>query len=311
MAVLQASTPNMDQFFDSDRDEMRSFGDSPTLTLWDPEFSSTSDTAFEWSSSPFSLGSLPPSFGQSRNNGVSLNDLETQPNPEKSEVHHDQIVAESSDLVPGLGRKQENQLNKTLGNHVQIPAHEQGRQHNRKPRTKKAVDPYNAVAIEKRVQLLERNRVAASKCRKKRREWMQDLHTKVEKLEKTKEMLTNRAETLKEEVYYLRGEMYKHSSCQSPQIDAHIQSHVGRLSNCGDMGPHHRQQATEDDSLSSCCSMLELHLDPDMDASSSARTAPSTMSPVEDVTTAKVLTNKKIEVLLEYDLVQLQSMIEL
>ena len=300
----------MDQFFDFDKDEVPSFDNSPALNLWDPQFS-TSETTFEWPSSPFSLSSLSHTFDQPRSNGISLNDLEAQPDPAKPEVHHDEIVAESSNVTADLGREQENQSNKTLGNQVQIPTPGQGRQHNRKPRAKKAVDPHNAVAIEKRVQLLERNRVAASKCRKKRREWMQDLHTKVENLEKTKEMLSNRAETLKEEVYHLRGEMYRHSSCQSPQIDAHIQSHVGRLSARGDMHPHRQQQAMEEDSLSSCCSTLELQLDPDVDTSSTARTTPPALSPVDEATTAKVLTNKEIEVLLSCDLVQLRSMMDL
>ena len=76
----------------------------------------------------------------------------------------------------------------------------------------------------KRSKFLERNRVAASKCRQKKKEWTQNLESRARDLQKTNNMLRLNVESLREEILFLKGEMLKHSTCDCKQIQAFMKT---------------------------------------------------------------------------------------
>ncbi|KAI8811260.1 hypothetical protein BJ742DRAFT_675162, partial [Cladochytrium replicatum] len=56
--------------------------------------------------------------------------------------------------------------------------------------------------------------LAASKCRQKKKQWLNDLQTKVETFGEANRMLTKEAEKLLEEVRFLKALLLQHSSCK-------------------------------------------------------------------------------------------------
>ena len=78
-------------------------------------------------------------------------------------------------------------------------------------------DPNNPEDV-RRSKFLERNRVAASKCRQKKKEWTSNLETRARDLQKNNSSLRMMLGSLKDEVLWLKGEMLKHTSCGCEQI---------------------------------------------------------------------------------------------
>ena len=77
---------------------------------------------------------------------------------------------------------------------------------------------------EKRSKFLERNRVAASKCRQKKKEWTSNLENKARELQASKNQLAIIVTSLKDEVMWLKGEMLKHTGCGCVQIREYLSS---------------------------------------------------------------------------------------
>ena len=71
---------------------------------------------------------------------------------------------------------------------------------------------------EKRSKFLERNRVAASKCRQKKKEWTSALEAKARDLQNEKAQLQLMMEAYRAELMYLKNEMLNHTECGSPNI---------------------------------------------------------------------------------------------
>ena len=99
----------------------------------------------------------------------------------------------------------------------------------KRSRGKKQADPGSPAEMEKRAKFLERNKIAASKCRQRKKKWAADLGTKARELQINKESLTVLTNSLKKEVLYLKGEMLKHSSCSSTQVHAYLQNEIGHI----------------------------------------------------------------------------------
>ena len=78
-------------------------------------------------------------------------------------------------------------------------------------------DPNNPAEV-RRSKFLERNRVAASKCRQKKKEWTQNLETRARDLQKNNSSLRIMVESLREEVLFLKGECKKHIGCECHDI---------------------------------------------------------------------------------------------
>ena len=80
---------------------------------------------------------------------------------------------------------------------------------------------------EKRSQFLERNRVAASKCRQKKKEWTSNLETRARELQGNKNSMALLVASLREELLYLKGEALKHTTCDCTQIRNYLARQAG------------------------------------------------------------------------------------
>lgn len=74
------------------------------------------------------------------------------------------------------------------------------------------MDPNNPTE-QRRSKFLERNRVAASKCRQKKKEWTQNLESRGRELQKHNSNMRMMVDSLRQEVLFLKGEMLKHTGC--------------------------------------------------------------------------------------------------
>ena len=83
---------------------------------------------------------------------------------------------------------------------------------------------------EKRSKFLERNRVAASKCRQKKKEWTANLEQKARDLQSNKTQLSILVNSLREEVLYLKGEVLKHDSCNCTALRNYMSRSVSQIS---------------------------------------------------------------------------------
>ncbi|KAI9247960.1 hypothetical protein BDA99DRAFT_609124 [Phascolomyces articulosus] len=88
---------------------------------------------------------------------------------------------------------------------------------------------------EQRKKLLERNRVAASKCRQKKKKWMQDLEIRSEQVISRNEELKVLLSKLREESMFLRNQLLTHSDCNCTMVQAYLRRSSARLSLGGDM----------------------------------------------------------------------------
>ena len=78
----------------------------------------------------------------------------------------------------------------------------------------------------RRSKFLERNRVAASKCRQKKKEWTSNIETQARQLQKDSISLHHLADSMKEEILFLKGEMLKHNACGNSDIQDYLQRGV-------------------------------------------------------------------------------------
>ena len=76
----------------------------------------------------------------------------------------------------------------------------------------------------KRSKFLERNRVAASKCRQKKKEWTQNLENRARELQKDNNQIRMVVDSCREEVLFLKAELLKHSQCDCESIQTFIKS---------------------------------------------------------------------------------------
>ncbi|MCJ1417193.1 hypothetical protein MMC32_003533 [Xylographa parallela] len=102
-------------------------------------------------------------------------------------------------------------------------------------------DPPAPIDI-KRVTFLERNRVAAFKCRAKKKEWTTELEERARGLKTSKDQHTIAIASLESELIYLKNEVLRHSDCSDAMhkggktyipanLDSNLDSNLGGLSN--------------------------------------------------------------------------------
>ncbi|CAG8443566.1 4121_t:CDS:2 [Diversispora eburnea] len=75
---------------------------------------------------------------------------------------------------------------------------------------------------EKRRKFLERNRIAASKCRQKKKAAMEDLMSKSDSLETDNNLLKTRVNELREELLSLKDQLLRHENCSCNIIQEYI-----------------------------------------------------------------------------------------
>ncbi|KAK9696831.1 hypothetical protein K7432_012261 [Basidiobolus ranarum] len=77
---------------------------------------------------------------------------------------------------------------------------------------------------EKRKKFLERNRMAASKCRQKKKMWMKELEVRSEEVTNRNKSLHMLVGQLKEEVMQLKGQLLAHRNCNCNVIQQYVQT---------------------------------------------------------------------------------------
>ncbi|KAI9816785.1 MAG: hypothetical protein M1827_001430 [Pycnora praestabilis] len=82
----------------------------------------------------------------------------------------------------------------------------------------------------KRSKFLERNRVAASKCRQKKKEWTGNLESRARDLQNNKNQLALMVGSLRDEVLFLKSQLLKHSNCNCSRIRDYLDHEVTNLS---------------------------------------------------------------------------------
>ncbi|KAH0547536.1 hypothetical protein FGG08_000261 [Glutinoglossum americanum] len=81
----------------------------------------------------------------------------------------------------------------------------------------------------KRSRFLERNRLAASKCRQKKKEWTKGLEERARNLQNEKLQLQMMVGSLKSEMIYVREELLKHGNCGCKRIRDYLNTEVNAL----------------------------------------------------------------------------------
>lgn len=81
----------------------------------------------------------------------------------------------------------------------------------------------------KREKFLERNRLAASKCRQKKKENTLQLETQFKEQSGKKELLVNEIARLRSEILGLKNEVLRHSQCGDEPIKLHLAQMVKRI----------------------------------------------------------------------------------
>ncbi|RYP38171.1 hypothetical protein DL766_001081 [Monosporascus sp. MC13-8B] len=100
----------------------------------------------------------------------------------------------------------------------------------KRQRSQKSQEGVSPVQEEtKRNRFLEKNRIAATKCRQKKKEWMSDLEETRSGLESQNAQLRMECNGLLDEVSRLRIELMQHASCNDPNIDKWVENEAKRF----------------------------------------------------------------------------------
>lgn len=97
----------------------------------------------------------------------------------------------------------------------------------------------------KREKFLERNRLAASKCRQKKKEHTQQLESRYKEQAEKKEELMAEIAQLRGEILHLKNEVLKHAQCGDEPIKLHLAQMVKRITDSDSVVGIPREQPRE------------------------------------------------------------------
>jgi hypothetical protein len=87
----------------------------------------------------------------------------------------------------------------------------------------------NPEELAQREKFLERNRVAASKCRQKKKEWTNSLEERARELQAQREMLVAYVSMLRNELLMLKCKCLEHSDCKCERVREYLKNTVATL----------------------------------------------------------------------------------
>jgi hypothetical protein len=97
-------------------------------------------------------------------------------------------------------------------------------------RKRKSVsDTQDGETDDQRQKLLERNRVAASKCRQKKKKWVQDLEARSDQVHARNKELQQLVSQLREETIYLRNQLLAHGNCDCSIVQTYLRRSSAQL----------------------------------------------------------------------------------
>ncbi|KAL8767157.1 MAG: hypothetical protein Q9209_006248 [Squamulea sp. 1 TL-2023] len=116
----------------------------------------------------------------------------------------------------------------TVGDTKNSTSTKRSRKHGRLSNPSNGQAPSSAEEV-RRSKFLERNRVAASKCRQKKKEWTQNLENRARDLQKENRELRMMLDSMRDEMLFIKSEMLKHTTCGCEQIKGWVKSHADSL----------------------------------------------------------------------------------
>lgn len=84
-------------------------------------------------------------------------------------------------------------------------------------------------ADEKRNKFLERNRVAASKCRQKKKVWTESLEADHRDQQSLRRMLIEQRDSAQQEILYLKNMLLAHADCHHPDLDHWLRNSASNI----------------------------------------------------------------------------------
>jgi len=87
----------------------------------------------------------------------------------------------------------------------------------------------DSVKEAKRQKFLERNRIAASKCRRKKKQWTQNLEDTAREVQTASKNLHKQVAALRNELLHLKGELLKHNGCSCERIKQYLMNEATRV----------------------------------------------------------------------------------
>jgi len=86
----------------------------------------------------------------------------------------------------------------------------------------------SSVSEPERAKARERNRIAADKCRQKKKREHQQIERRLSDEIETKEILLAQLNSLRKEVWDLKNMVFQHAGCENQQIDLQLAWMIGR-----------------------------------------------------------------------------------
>ncbi|KAI8087487.1 hypothetical protein BDF21DRAFT_414508 [Thamnidium elegans] len=110
-------------------------------------------------------------------------------------------------------------------------------------------------AEDRRKKFLERNRVAAYKCRQKKKNWMQELEQKADIQNNRNEELRSIVAQLREESMYLRNLLLSHGNCDCESVQAYLRKTSAEITSKTVIPHHHHNVSSRRASIASYSSV--------------------------------------------------------
>ncbi|KAL8839878.1 MAG: hypothetical protein Q9170_001558 [Blastenia crenularia] len=187
-------------------------------------------------SPPHSASSPPPSwppFGYQQPHNILTDiypDTRTQygQNTPPDESFDDLFPSTDQPQVPTNGNDEKKRKRQPASNGSKASPTKRSRKYGRSVDSSNGQVPSGAEEV-RRSKFLERNRIAASKCRQKKKEWTQNLENRGRELQKEHQSLKMMMESLRDERLFLKNEMLKHTTCGCEQIQGWVKSSAASL----------------------------------------------------------------------------------
>lgn len=109
------------------------------------------------------------------------------------------------------------------------PPKKQARHKQSKPVKEESEDEEEDESTEKRKKFLEKNRIAASKCREKKKKWVHELEYNKSQLERTNMELRLEYRSLVNDLNQTKGMLMSHADCNDPNITEWLNNQARRI----------------------------------------------------------------------------------
>ena len=150
----------------------------------------------------------------------------TPPDDQSPRLFHENLDSQSANLAPSLESLKKRKRSTAPAAKEVIPEPPPKRAR-RNAAQSAALDDQTVDANEleqaRRSRFLERNRVAASKCRQKKKVWIDKLELELREQHARRNSLQLLVESLKNESFYLKVAMMSHTGCGNPNIKRRIE----------------------------------------------------------------------------------------